>query len=70
MTLTAEFNLNAQPKRRISVVETEAFGAHSLSRHFCSIAARRSVRIEQEQVIVVKPVMQPAPVVIRRGMNI
>ena len=68
MTLTAEFNFNAQPKRRTSVAETETFGAHSLSRYFCSIAARRSLRVEQ--VIVVKPVILAAPVVIRRGMNI
>ena len=70
MTLTAEFNLNAQPKRRVSVVETEAFGAYSLSRHFCSIAARRALRVEQEPVVVLKPVIQVAPVLIRRGMNI
>jgi len=70
MTLTAEFNFHAKSKRRISVGETETVGSYSISNYFCSIAARRSLRIEQEQVIVVKPVIQPAPVVIRRGMNI
>ena len=70
MTLTADFNLNAKPKRRISVAETDTFGAHALSRYFCSLAMRRSLRVEQEQVIVHKPVIQAAPVVIRRGMNI
>jgi len=70
MTLTADFNSSAKPKRRISVAETDTFGAHSLSRYFCSFAARRSLRLEQETVIVHKPVIQAAPVVIRRGMNI
>ena len=70
MTLTAEFNFSAQPKRRISVVETDTFGAHSPSRYFCSLAVRSSLRAEQEQMIVRKIVMQAAPVVIRRGMNI
>ena len=70
MTLTAEFNSSAQPKRRLSVIETDTFGAHSLSRYFCSLAMRRSLRVEQETVIVHKPVIQAAPVVIRRGMNI
>jgi len=70
MTLTADFNSSAKPKRRISVIETDTFGAHSLSRYFCSLAMRRSLRVEQETVIVHKPVIQAAPVVIRRGMNI
>lgn len=70
MTLTADFNSSAKPKRRISVVETDTFGAHALSRYFCSLAMRRSLRVEQETVIVHKPVIQAAPVVIRRGMNI
>ena len=69
MTLTAEFNFNAKSKRRLSVGETEAVGVHSLSKYFCSIAVRRSLRVQQEPVIV-KPVIHTAPVVIRRGMNI
>ena len=70
MTLTAKFNFSAQPKRRISVVETDAFGAHPPSRYFRGLAVRSALRVEQEQVIVHKIVMQAAPVVIRRGMNI
>ena len=70
MTLTADFNSRAQPKRRISVVETDTFGARPPSRYICGLAVRRSAHVEQRPVIVRKLVIQAAPVVIRRGMNI
>jgi hypothetical protein len=69
MTLTADFNSSAQAKRRMSVVETDTFGAHSPSRYICGLAVRRSAQ-EQRPVIVRTLVIQAAPVVIRRGMNI
>ena len=70
MTLTADFNSSAKPKRRISAADTDTFGVRPLSRYFCSLAMRRSLRVEQETVVVQKPVIQAPPVVIRRGMNL
>ena len=66
MTLTAQFNSKAQPKRR-EAAETETMGGKSLSRYFCSVAVRK--RIVQPELVVVKPVLVAAPVLIRRGMN-
>jgi hypothetical protein len=70
MTLTAEFNFKAQIKRRTSVGATDIFGGQSLSRFFCSIDVRRRSSMELEPSIVIKPEIQRAPVLIRRGMNI
>jgi hypothetical protein len=68
MTLTTQFNSKARTDRREDT-ETENFGGKSLSRYFCGISVRRARR-EEEPAVVAKPIIQPAPVLIRRGMNI
>lgn len=68
MTLTAQFNSKAKIDRREDA-DSEMFGGKNSSRFFGSIVLRRPHR-EEEPAVVVKSVNPPAPVLIRRGMNI
>jgi hypothetical protein len=68
LLLTPQFNSKAKIDRREDG-ESETFGGKSLSRYFCGIALRQARR-KEEPAVVAMPVIQPAPVLIRRGMNI
>lgn len=64
MSLTKEFNKNAEVKRR-SAAETETWSeTKHISRFFCAAAARR--KLEVQTIEVIKPVAVQ-PVLIRRG---
>ena len=65
MSLTKEFNKNAEVKRR-SVAETETWSeTHHISRFFCAAAARRKLQ-EVEKVVTVT-VPAPQQTIVRRG---
>ena len=65
MSLTKEFNKNAEVKRR-AVAETETWSeTPHISRFFCAAAARRKLQ-EVEKVVTVT-VPAPQQTIVRRG---
>ena len=65
MSLTKEFNRNAEAKRN-TAVETETWAEpHHVSKYFCAAAARRKIQ-EVEKVVTVT-VPAPQQTIVRRG---